>query len=182
MSAAARPAGGSAPPAAPDRVSGPAPTSPPAHPSSSPGAHPSIVAEVTGEITPGSPPVWQPGSYAEWEARARLTTSLAVWEAQATDERKMRRLFAAWIFVLITIQIVAGIAIVVANGLGRLRVDVEIAKLLIPSVVAEVLGLGYLVTKYLFSLPVRHSLDALAHGTPPQGGAGGVAPPVPPAP
>lgn len=179
MSDAARPAGGPDPPADPGRVPEPA-GSAPAPPAARPSSRPSIVAEVTGEITPGSAPVWQPGSYAEWEARARLTTSLAVWEAQATDERKLRRTFAAWIFILITVQIVAGIGIVVANGLGRLHVDVEIAKLLIPSVVAEVLGLGYLVTKYLFSLPVRHSLDALAHGAAPNGGATGAAPPTAP--
>lgn len=167
MSDGARSAGGSEPPAGPER-SGSVPAAPT--------SRPSIVAEVTGEITPGSAPVWQPGSYAEWESRARLTTSLAVWEAAATDERKMRRTFAAWIFTLITAQIVAGIGIVVANGLGRLHVDVEIAKLLIPSVVAEVLGLGYLVTKYLFSLPVRHSLDVLAHGGAPHGAPPGTAP------
>ena len=127
-------------------------------------ARPSLVTEVTGEITPGSAPVWEPGSYAEWESRARLTTFLAVWEAQVTDERALRRTYARWIFLLITLQIVAAIAIVVAGGLGWLHVDVTVAQVLIPSAVADVLGLGYLVTKFLFSLPVRHSLDVLAHG------------------
>ena len=36
---------------------------------------------------------------------------------------------------------------------------------MIPAVFTEVFGLGFLVTKYLFSQPLRHSLDTLVHGS-----------------
>ena len=130
-------------------------------------SRPRSVTEVIGEITPGSETVWQPASYAEWEARTRLTTFLAAWKAQMADERGMRRTFARWIFGLITVQIVMAFGLVIAAGLGWLHIDVAVMQVLIPSVLAEVFGLGLLVTKYLFSLPARHSLDGLAHGTAP---------------
>lgn len=132
-----------------------------------PPARPALVTEVTGEITPGSETVWRPASYAEWEARTRLTTVLAAWQAQMADERQMRRTFARWIFRLITLQIIAAFGLVIATGLGWLQIDVALLKIIIPAVLAEVFGLGLLVTKYLFSLPARQSLDGLAQGPTP---------------
>ena len=146
------------------------------------------VTEVTGEILPGSESTWQPASYAEWESRTRLTTVLEAWSAQMADERALRRKFAGWIFALITLQIVGAFGLVIAVGLDSLRVDPTVMKILLPSVFAEVFGLGLLVIKYLFSLPARQSLDGLAQGgalTPTGAGlasGGGVAGPPPGAP
>jgi hypothetical protein len=117
--------------------------------------------EVMGEVSPGAPDVWQPTSYMEWEAQQRTTTFLGAWSDQMRDERSLRRFCAKWIFILITIQVFAAFGVVVAQGLGWLTIDIGLLKVMVPSVLTEVFGLGFLVTKYLFSQPLRHSLDSL---------------------
>ncbi|HEX8431551.1 MAG TPA: hypothetical protein VF625_09695, partial [Longimicrobium sp.] len=86
----------------------------------------------------------------------------------------LRTFSAKWIFVLIVVQVVATFALVIAQGVGWLQIDKEILQILIPSVLGEVFGLGFLVTKYLFSQPLRHGLDSLVEGArnaprPPEG-------------
>lgn len=117
--------------------------------------------EVIGEVNPGAPDVWQPTSYVEWEAQQRTTTFLGAWSDQMGDERSLRRFCSKWIFFLITIQVFAAFGVVIAQGLGWITIDIGLLKVLIPSVLTEVFGLGFVVTKYLFSQPLRHSLDSL---------------------
>lgn len=81
-----------------------------------------------------------------------------------SHERSLRTFSAKWIFALIVAQVVATFALVIAQGVGWLQIDKEILQILIPSVLAEVFGLGLLVTKYLFSQPLRHGLDSLVEG------------------
>jgi hypothetical protein len=70
---------------------------------------------------------------------------------------------------LITFQVVAVFALVVAQGLGALSLNVDLLKILLPSVLTEVFGLGFLVAKYLFNQPMRDSLNGLAAGIPKEG-------------
>ena len=128
------------------------------------GALPTAVAELRGEIAPSAVDVWQPASYGEWEARERARTFLAAWAEQMSHERSLRSFSAKSIFALIVAQVVATFAMVIAQGLGWLQIDKTILQILIPSVLAEVFGLGLLVTKYLFSQPLRHGLDSLVEG------------------
>lgn len=127
-------------------------------------ATPSAVAEVGTELTPGSPEVWQPASFKEWEGRERTRAFLAAWSQQMSHERDLRSLSAKCIFALIAAQTAAAFGIVIAQGTGALTIDVSVLRILVPSVMAEVLGLGYLVVKYLFSQPLRHGLDSLVTG------------------
>lgn len=125
---------------------------------------PAVVSEVRGEIAPSASDAWQPKSYAEWEARERAKTFLAAWAEQMSHERALRTFTAKWIFALIIAQVVATFGLVIAHGLGWLQINEAILQILIPSVLAEVFGLGLLVTKYLFSQPLRHGLDSLVEG------------------
>jgi hypothetical protein len=127
-------------------------------------ATPTAIAEVGAELKPGSLEVWQPASFKEWEGRERTRAFLAAWSQQMSHERELRSLSAKCIFALITAQTAAAFSIVVAQGAGALIIDVNVLRILIPSVMAEVLGLGYLVVKYLFSQPLRHGLDSLITG------------------
>lgn len=144
-------AGSSAPAAAPSPVPPP--------------SNPALVTEVRGEISPRGSDAWQPTSYREWEDRERAKTFLAAWSEQMSHERSLRSFSAKWIFALIVLQVVATFLLVLAQGLGWIEIDKQILQVLIPSVLAEVFGLGFLVVKYLFSQPLRHGLDSLVHGS-----------------
>lgn len=131
------------------------------------GLAPQAVEAVFGEIHPGDPTVWRPQSFAEWEGQQRAKTFLKAWSDQVADERKLRRGFAIAIYCLIAGQVLGVFGIVVAQGLGKLSPDLRLLEILLPSVLGEVFGFGYLVTKYLFSQPLRASLDSLAMGARP---------------
>lgn len=127
-------------------------------------ATPDAITKVGEELKPGSSDVWQPASFREWEGRERTRAFLAAWSEQMSHERELRSLSAKCIFALIATQTAAAFGIVVAQGAGVLIIDVRVLRILIPSVMAEVLGLGYLVVKYLFSQLLRHGLDSLITG------------------
>lgn len=127
-------------------------------------APPPAVAEVGAEVAPGSSDVWQPGSYKEWEGRERTRAFLAAWSQQMSHERDLRSLSAKCIFGLVVAQVAGAFGLVAAQGAGWLALDPSVLQVLIPSVLAEVFGLGYLVVKYLFNQPLRHGLDTLATG------------------
>ncbi len=125
---------------------------------------PSIVLDAE-ELGTGDPSIWRPGSYQEWEARERTRTFLAAWAQQMHHEQKLRTMGAKTIFWLIGLQVAGAFGVVTAQGLGWLALDLELLKVLLPSVLAEVFGLGFVVTKYLFSQGLRHGLDSLVQGT-----------------
>jgi hypothetical protein len=130
-----------------------------------PPSSPALVTEVRSEISPRGSDAWQPTSYREWEDRERAETFLTAWSEQMSHERSLRSFSAKWIFALIVLQVVATFLLVLAQGLGWIEIDKQILQVLIPSVLAEVFGLGFLVVKYLFSQPLRHGLDSLVLGS-----------------
>jgi len=119
---------------------------------------PTSVVDVLGEVRPRDGSSWEPNNFAEWEARERLQAFLRVWSQQADDERKMRSLYAKMIFSLISVEVAFAFVIILLVGADVLHFDVTLLKVLFPSVLAQVFGLGYLVTRYLFgkqlSLPI----------------------------
>ncbi|MHB1210606.1 MAG: hypothetical protein ACYC1I_13025 [Acidimicrobiales bacterium] len=125
---------------------------------------PTVVSRVVEELLPGDPSAWRPSSFDEWVARERTQAFLTEWSAQVVDERRLRRAWATWVFVLIAGQTLGAFALVLLQGRGLLALDVSLLKIVFPSVFGEVFGLGYLVAKYLFSHSLRHSLDGLALG------------------
>lgn len=123
-----------------------------------PPTKPKSVVDVLGEVKPHDGSSWEPNNFAEWEARERLQAFLRVWSQQTDDERKMRSLYAKMIFSLICVEIAFAFLLMLLIGAEVLRFDVTLLKVLFPSVLAQVFGLGYLVTRYLFgkqlSLPI----------------------------
>lgn len=119
---------------------------------------PKSVVDVLGEVKPQDGSSWEPNNFAEWEARERLQAYLRVWSHQTDDERKMRSLYAKMIFSLICAEVAFAFLLMVLVGAEILHFDVTLLKVLFPSVLAQVFGLGYLVTRYLFgkqlSLPI----------------------------
>lgn len=124
----------------------------------------SVKATQIQEIEPGDPSVWQPQSFDEWAARERTQTFLVAWTEQTVHERALRSLAAKVIFGMIGAQVLGVFALVVLQGVAIIRLEVGVLQVLIPSVLADVFGLGFVVTKYLFSQPLRHGLDALVRG------------------
>ena len=125
---------------------------------------PQITPHSLTELKPGDPAVYQPKTFDEWVAREKTRTFLVTWTDQMVHERALRSLAAKTIFGLIGAQVVAVFAVLVLQGLAVVHLDVKVLQILIPSVLGDVFGLGYVVTKYLFSQPLRHSLDALVRG------------------
>ncbi len=119
---------------------------------------PKSVIDVLGEVKPQDGSSWEPNNFAEWEARERLQAFLRVWSQQTDDERKMRSLYAKMIFSLICVEVAFAFLLMILIGSEILHFDVNLLKVLFPSVLAQVFGLGYLVTRYLFgkqlSLPI----------------------------
>lgn len=111
---------------------------------------PKSVVSILGEVKPEDGSSWEPGNFAEWEAREKLQAFLRVWSQQADDERRMRSLYARMIFSLICAEVAFAFVLIVLIGADLLRFDVTLLKVLFPSVLAQVFGLGYLVTRYLF--------------------------------
>jgi len=119
---------------------------------------PSAVLTIVNEVQPEDVSAWEPNSFAEWEAKERLRAYLRVWSQQMDDERKMRSLYAKMIFILISSEVLFAFLLIGLLGSRILILDVSLLKILFPSVLAQIFGLGYLVTRYLFgkqlSLPL----------------------------
>ncbi|MGO7530838.1 hypothetical protein [Rhizobium leguminosarum] len=111
---------------------------------------PKSVVDVLDEVKPQDGSSWEPNNFAEWEARERLQAFLRVWSQQSDDEREMRSLYAKMIFTLICAEVAFAFLLIVLVGAGILHFEVTLLKVLFPSVLAQVFGLGYLVTRYLF--------------------------------
>ncbi|MBY3413133.1 hypothetical protein V7796_12420 [Rhizobium laguerreae] len=111
---------------------------------------PKSVVDVLDEVKPQDGSSWEPNNFAEWEARERLQAFLRVWSQQSDDEREMRSLYAKMIFTLICAEVAFAFLLIFLVGAGILHFEVTLLKVLFPSVLAQVFGLGYLVTRYLF--------------------------------
>lgn len=109
---------------------------------------PSFVASVIGEVEPG---YWKPESVEEWAEVQKTTAFLKAWIPQQTQERSLRRMIGIWVFILITLQVISVFGLVFLDAYKLLMLNTDIVKFLIPSVLSEVFGLGFVVVKYLFN-------------------------------
>lgn len=108
---------------------------------------PVFVQSVVEELHFG---YWKPQSLAEWTEVHKTTTLLNVWVTQQEQERGLRKMVGIWVFVLISLQILGVFALVVLDGAHVLALNEGMVKFLIPSVLSEVFGMGFVVVKYLF--------------------------------
>lgn len=123
-----------------------------------PAALPSYVQEVTGELEQG---YWQPQNLTEWAKVQKTTVFLSAWHKQQKHERDLRAMIGVWVFILITLQVASVFALVALDATKTLTLNAGIIKLLIPSVLAEVFGMGFIVVKYLFIPPSTDPFDLL---------------------
>lgn len=108
---------------------------------------PAIVKSVTDEVQLG---YWKPQSIEEWAEIQKTTAFLNAWIQQQDQERTLRKMVGIWVFILITLQVIGVFGLVVFDALKLIFMNIDIVKLLIPSVLAEVFGMGLIVVKYLF--------------------------------
>jgi hypothetical protein len=125
---------------------------------------PPAVKAVGKELRPGDPSTWSPNSFTEWEASEKLRAYLQAWTQQMNEERSLRSLYAKLIFGLVAFEIVGGMALLTLIGAGVLQIDVNLLKVVFTAGLAQVFGLGLLVTRYLFGKPLQHSMDVQKNG------------------
>ena len=121
-----------------------------------PAGLPPYVQRVTGELEQG---YWQPQTLAEWAEVQRTTAFLSTWIKQQEQERGLRKMIGAWVFILITLQVAGVFALVTLDATKTLTLNTRIVQLLIPSVLAEVFGMGFIVVKYLFNPSATNPFD-----------------------
>jgi hypothetical protein len=117
---------------------------------------PVFVESITGEVEPG---YWKPQSIEEWSEVQKITAFLKAWIQQQGQERSLRKMIGIWVFILITLQVIGVFGLVVLDACKVLVMNAEIVKFLIPSVLSEVFGMGFVVVKYLFKPASINPLD-----------------------
>jgi hypothetical protein len=118
---------------------------------------PAEIKEVTGDLEIG---YWRPQSIAEWAEVQKTSAYLSAWSQQQEQERSLRKMIGIWVFILISVQVVLVIALVGLDAREWLKLNASIVKVLIPSVFAEVFGMGFVVVKYLFRPSNVNPLEA----------------------
>jgi len=109
---------------------------------------PSFIKSVDGEVEAG---YWKPQSVQEWAEIQKTTAFLGVWVQQQRQERSLRKMIGIWVFILISLQVIGVFGLVVVDAIKLFTLNITIVQLLIPSVLGEVFGLGFVVVKYLFN-------------------------------
>jgi len=107
-----------------------------------------------------TPDSWRPQTLREWTEVQETSALLTAWTEQQGHERALRKMVAIWVFVLISLQILGVFGVVATEGANR-KLNPELVKLLIPSVLAEVFGMGFIVVKYLFRSSDVNPFDRL---------------------
>lgn len=110
---------------------------------------PAFIQSISGEV---EPEYWKPQSIEEWTEVQKITVYLNVWTQQQQQERSLRKMIGIWVFVLITFQILGVFTLVCLDAFSLVSMSITIVKFLIPSVLGEVFGMGFVVVKYLFNL------------------------------
>ena len=68
-----------------------------------------------------------------------------------------------WVFILISVQVLGVFTLVVLTTITHIKFNVDIIKILIPSVLTEIFGMGFLVVKYLFPSISKEVFDLDKH-------------------
>jgi hypothetical protein len=88
-------------------------------------------------------------------------TFVAAWRQQQDQDRKMRKLYANWLMIAMSVQVVAINVIFVLMGSGTLKFEQWTANTFIITVFAEISALVVLVVKYLFPATADRTLDLI---------------------
>jgi hypothetical protein len=109
---------------------------------------PSFLTSVLEEV---GPEYWIPQTLEEWAEVQKTKAFLNAWMQQQAQERSLRKKIGIWVFILITLQVTGVFGLVFLDACKLLMLNTDIVKFLIPSVLSEVFGLGFVVVKYLFN-------------------------------
>lgn len=102
-----------------------------------------------GEIQPGQ--LWAPTSLDEWIKREEARHRLRSEAFQLEQERSLRSRCATLIFWLAALQSAGGFVILFLVGLGCLEFTGNTLTLIFSGLLAEIFGLLFVVTRFLFS-------------------------------
>jgi len=119
------------------------------------------VRRVVREITRDEHDLWRPETFGEWSEARRLEAILNSWTKESDHERALRSQIAGWVFGLIALQLIGMFGLLAAAGANWISLSADVLKIFIPSICGEIVGMGFVVVKYLFSVPVRRTLDDL---------------------
>jgi hypothetical protein len=119
---------------------------------------PQSIKEVFNELEPN---YWEPQTIDEWSTVVRTTAVLNAWKEQQDQERKLRKTYARWVFGLITFQIIMIFVLVFLDSISWIAIKETTIKILLPSALGEIFGMGFLVVKYLFGKQNDRMIDTL---------------------
>lgn len=117
-----------------------------------------VAYEIVGELEDD---YWKPKNLSELIELKRSSAVIWTWKEQQSQERRLRRTIGFWIFGLITFQIVMIFGIIFLDSIQYIQLNTTAIKILIPGALGEVLGMGYLVVKYLFGPSKKNIHDIL---------------------
>jgi hypothetical protein len=95
------------------------------------------------------------------ERRRHQASIINAWRQQQIQDREMRRVYANWLMVVMSLQIVLINVIFVLIGLAILKFEQWTANVFITAVFAEISALVLLVVKYLFPATTDKILDLI---------------------
>jgi hypothetical protein len=119
---------------------------------------PQSIKEVFDELEPS---YWTPKTVDEWSTVVRTNAVLNAWQEQQVQERNLRKIYAGWVFGLITFQIIMIFFLVFFDSISWIVIKETTAKILLPSALGEIFGMGFLVVKYLFGKQNNRIIDSL---------------------
>ena len=97
----------------------------------------------------------------------RMRTIVTAWEHQQENDRSMRKTYATWLLIVVSLQMLIINAAFFFIGFRQIVVEEWVANTFIIGVFAEVSSLALIVVKYLFpdtSKTVVDLLDRLSEG------------------
>ena len=119
---------------------------------------PESIQEVFDELEPN---YWVPKTIDEWSTVVRTKAVLNAWKEQQDQERNLRKIYAGWVFLLITFQIIMIFVLMFLDSISWITVKETTVKVLLPSALGEIIGMGFLVVKYLFGKQNDRIIDTL---------------------
>lgn len=108
---------------------------------------PDFVKSISGDLDPN---YWTPKNLQEWTDVHKTATFLNIWNVQQHQERHLRKMISIWVFIIISFQIVCIFILIALDAYKILQLNVVVMKILFPSILTEVIGMGFIVVKYLF--------------------------------
>jgi len=86
----------------------------------------------------------------------KIKVIIDAWKEQQEADRKLRDKYALWLIIFLGFQLIFISVLMVFIGLAKLEYDQWLIKIFISSVFAEIVGMVYVIVRYLFT-PTNNS-------------------------